>query len=229
MADTKISVLTLKATPIAADVTNILDSAAGNADKKVTLGSLPISTATQTALNLKADQTSISNINNTSDANKPVSTAQQTALDLKVDKAYNYVQSLAANLTTTLNTLVDTGLSFPIGANEKWQFNFNMQNGCNNTGGLKYAVITPSGSDMRAKLTGTTAGNTSFTSNILTTNVETAVNLNTVNSQGAWADVVGVVANGATPGVVKIQVRSITAGQTSTVYKESHVKAVRIS
>ena len=65
----------------------------------------PISTATQTALDLKADQTALtthtgdtanphvvtkaqvglSNADNTSDANKPVSTAQQTALDLKAD------------------------------------------------------------------------------------------------------------------------------------------------
>jgi hypothetical protein len=43
----------------------------------------PVSTATQTALDLKADQTSISNIDNTSDADKPVSNATQTALDLK--------------------------------------------------------------------------------------------------------------------------------------------------
>jgi hypothetical protein len=43
----------------------------------------PISTATQTALDLKANQSSISNINNTSDANKPVSTAQATAIALK--------------------------------------------------------------------------------------------------------------------------------------------------
>ena len=31
-------------------------------------------------------QVGLSNVENTSDANKPVSTAQQTALDLKVDK-----------------------------------------------------------------------------------------------------------------------------------------------
>jgi hypothetical protein len=46
----------------------------------------PVSNATQTALDLKADQTSISNIDNTSDANKPVSNATQTALDLKADQ-----------------------------------------------------------------------------------------------------------------------------------------------
>lgn len=66
----------------------------------------PISSATQTALNAKADlsaltshtsntsnphsvtktQVGLSNVDNTSDADKPVSTATQTALDNKVDK-----------------------------------------------------------------------------------------------------------------------------------------------
>lgn len=45
----------------------------------------PISTSTQTALNLKANTTSISNIDNTSDVNKPVSITTQNALDLKAD------------------------------------------------------------------------------------------------------------------------------------------------
>jgi hypothetical protein len=61
----------------------------------------PVSTATQTALDLKADLASptftgtvsgitksmvgLANVDNTSDANKPVSTATQTALDLKQD------------------------------------------------------------------------------------------------------------------------------------------------
>tara|TARA_R110000796_G_scaffold74725_2_gene168030 strand:- start:709 stop:1638 length:930 start_codon:yes stop_codon:yes gene_type:complete len=39
----------------------------------------------QPALNLKADDTAISNIDNTSDANKPVSTATLTALNAKTD------------------------------------------------------------------------------------------------------------------------------------------------
>jgi len=47
----------------------------------------PISTATQTALNLKANQSSISNIDNISDVNKPISTATQTALNLKANLA----------------------------------------------------------------------------------------------------------------------------------------------
>jgi len=63
----------------------------------------PVSTATQTALDLKASLTGaaftgavtgidkvmvgLDNVDNTSDANKPVSTATQTALDLKVDES----------------------------------------------------------------------------------------------------------------------------------------------
>lgn len=63
----------------------------------------PVSTASQTALDLKANLASptftgtvsgvtstmvgLGNVNNTSDANKPVSTAQQTALDLKANLA----------------------------------------------------------------------------------------------------------------------------------------------
>ena len=53
MPNSKISALPSKAVPIGADITNILDSASANADKKITLSSLPISTTAQTALNLK--------------------------------------------------------------------------------------------------------------------------------------------------------------------------------
>ncbi len=43
--------------------------------------------ATLDSLDLKADQADVSNVDNTSDADKPVSTAQQAALDLKADQA----------------------------------------------------------------------------------------------------------------------------------------------
>jgi hypothetical protein len=78
------------------------DVGLGNVDNTSDL-SKPVSTAQQTALNLKANLNSptftgtvsgvtaamvgLGNVTNTSDANKPVSTAQQTAIDLKADKA----------------------------------------------------------------------------------------------------------------------------------------------
>jgi hypothetical protein len=80
----------------------------------------PVSTATQTALNLKANLASptftgtvsgitksmvgLSSVDNTSDAGKPVSTAQQTALDLKEDLSN---KSTSTSLGTS-NTLYPT-------------------------------------------------------------------------------------------------------------------------
>ena len=61
-------------------------SAVSNVDNTSDLDK-PVSTATQTALDLKADASSVSNVDNTSDLDKPVSTATQTALDLKEDTA----------------------------------------------------------------------------------------------------------------------------------------------
>jgi hypothetical protein len=45
----------------------------------------PVSTATQTELNAKANSADFSNVDNTSDADKPISTATQTALNAKAD------------------------------------------------------------------------------------------------------------------------------------------------
>ena len=52
-ADVKQSALATKTTPVTGDKALIIDSADGNKSKNVTLGSLPLSTATQTALDLK--------------------------------------------------------------------------------------------------------------------------------------------------------------------------------
>ena len=57
----------------------------------------PVSTATLTALNLKANNTAISNIDNTSDLSKPVSTATQTALTAKADAASVYTFAVTTN------------------------------------------------------------------------------------------------------------------------------------
>ena len=78
----------------------------------------PISTATQTALDLKAPLASptftgtvagvtktmvgLGNVDNTSDANKPVSTATQTALDLKASLASPTFTGNVAGITATM-------------------------------------------------------------------------------------------------------------------------------
>jgi hypothetical protein len=88
----------------------------------------PISTATQTALDLKANLASptftgtvggvskgmvgLGNVDNTSDANKPVSTAGQTALNLKYDASNpaGYTSNVAAN-NATITLTAGNGLS----------------------------------------------------------------------------------------------------------------------
>ncbi len=51
--------LTVKGTPVGADILPLEDSAASNAKKKVTLATLPISTLTQAALDLKATDSTV--------------------------------------------------------------------------------------------------------------------------------------------------------------------------
>jgi hypothetical protein len=81
----------------------------------------PVSTAQQTAFDLKANlasptftgtvsgitatMVSLGNVTNTSDANKPVSTAQQTALDLKADLASPTFTGTVSGITATMVSL----------------------------------------------------------------------------------------------------------------------------
>lgn len=71
-------------------------------------GSLnPPTTPTQVKTNI-----GLGNVDNTSDANKPISTATQTALNLKADKSYVDSQdALKSNITTTVTKDSSTGVA----------------------------------------------------------------------------------------------------------------------
>lgn len=69
----------------------------------------PVSSATQTALNAKANSADFSNVDNTSDADKPVSTATQTALDAKAN---------TSAVPTDLNDLSDVTIVGTPAANQ---------------------------------------------------------------------------------------------------------------
>jgi len=85
----------------------------------------PVSTAQQTALDLKANLASptftgtvsgitktmvgLGNVDNTTDANKPVSTAQQTALDLKANLASPTFTGTVSASSTNTSTSTSTG------------------------------------------------------------------------------------------------------------------------
>jgi hypothetical protein len=99
MADQKISQLTTKATPVSNDTTVVVDSAAPTTNKKITLGSLPVSTAQQTAIDAKVADA----INNGVTTVAPSQNAVFDALALKENVA-NKVTNLNSPDNTTYPT-----------------------------------------------------------------------------------------------------------------------------
>lgn len=59
-------------------------------------------------VNITKANIGLSNVNNTSDANKPVSTAQQTAIDSSLNSAKSYTDTKIANLINGAPTTLDT-------------------------------------------------------------------------------------------------------------------------
>ncbi len=103
MPDQKISQLTNLGSPTTDDVVSIVDQADLTKTYKATLGSLPVSSATSSAIavvqadidaheartdnphSVTKSQVGLSNVDNTADADKPISSATQTALNAKQD------------------------------------------------------------------------------------------------------------------------------------------------
>lgn len=113
------------------------DVGLGNVDNTTDVNK-PVSTATQTALNLKANIASptftgtvagvtkamvgLTSVDDTTDAGKPVSTAQQTALNLKANLAS---PSFTGNVTISANNIITdttTGMQIGTGATQKLGF-----------------------------------------------------------------------------------------------------------
>ncbi len=82
-----------------------IDVSGGAAAWGAITGTLSSQSDLNTALGLKANQTSISNIDNTSDANKPVSSATQTALDLKAPLASPTFTGTVSGVTASMISL----------------------------------------------------------------------------------------------------------------------------
>jgi hypothetical protein len=138
---------------------------------------------------------------------------------------------VASNLTTTVIAPSNvTGMSFSIGANETWSFEFNIDNGCNNIGGVKYAITIPAGGVLNASAEGMATSLTTIQyAQMIVSGTLTAAGFNRVNLATGFTRIAGVVANGGTAGTVQLQFASTTAGQTSTVFTNSYLAARRIS
>lgn len=266
MADQKISALTVLASADATDVFPIVDVSATQT-KKITF------TALKSSLALVKADVGLGNVDNTTDLNKPISTATQTALDLKENSlgftaedvankntnpalgssntqypsqnavktyvdgrevailARRIAKNITGNITTDITTAVDIpGANIALAASEVWAFEFDLQVGCNNTGGIKFALTFPAGATCRAIVFGTAGGITSQTTQVLTTSGGlTGANYNTVNSQGGFLRISGTLVNGANAGNLQAQFASTVDTQTSTVYGTSVIRADRVS
>lgn len=137
-------------------------------------------------------------------------------------------QRLNANATTTVVTATATNLSFPIAANEVWQVRVDITAQCSGTGGMKYAVGAPVGAVIEGWLQ--TSGATILTASlqrITAPSTLTATAAHTVAATPGPDSLTFTVANGATPGTVQVQIASVTAAQTTTVFAGSSLRATR--
>lgn len=144
---------------------------------------------------------------------------------------HSVIARTTADRTTTATAAANvTDLSFAIGANEVWGFEFFLQNGCASLSGIKWAITVPSGATFRGVAVGMAAAVTAVTSAILSVSgALSGVAFNAVALATGWTHITGSVANGATAGTVALQFATVSSGQASTVYANSLMTAQRIA
>lgn len=168
---------------------------------------------------------------------KNENTAQRTYTfpdrDVNFGENPEYILDVDADTPTTLATATDIpGLSINLEANSVYIVEGYIGNGCNNTGGVRFGFVTPSGSTYRLMLDGMTSGSTAFARNFFSADGIVAFSYTTLNTSGngSFVKINGKITVGANAGVFKLQFASGTAGQTSTIYKEnSWMKLTKVS
>lgn len=170
--------------------------------------------------------------NNTIDVNHLNGCAIATTRD--VSTGYNISNSYAkyntADVTITASGTISTGLSFPIGANEKWVATFVVHVTVTaGTVGLKPIFTIPSGLTGRANYQGNVATLTAFTT--LTSTTLTSASATAFNTAAAATPSViridAYFVNGATAGTVAL---SLTTGASAagTIHAGSFVRLDRV-
>lgn len=172
-------------------------------------------------------QVNLANADNTSDADKPVSTATQTALNLKVNTADNLggwskVVVSGSNATTTGQALVDiTGLVTPTLANStKYEVDILLDVGTSAvTTGTQYAIQTGgtgTAGVVSALLQGTTTTNAVTQVTLSAPNAASGTFLTTSGTSGTIRIQGFVTTRGSGTATISAQHLKVTSG-TSTV------------
>lgn len=181
---------------------------------------------------LTKTQVGLSNVDNTTDAGKPVSTAQQTALNLKANLSSLpvYARVTGSNATTTGQVLVDiAGLSVALTTTAVYEFEAIMS--CSTsavTTGIQYGVqFSAAGATIESHITGASSTTAAKAERILALNTATTAFLATSNQHGGIR-IRGIITTGANAGNLTIRHLKVTSG-TSTVFINSFLKVTRIS
>jgi hypothetical protein len=141
------------------------------------------------------------------------------------------LKHVAADQTTTLNTAVDiTGMVFAALANTKYRVQGKFRIGCNNSGGVKFAITVPGAATMFMTIFGFTTGAGVYLSSSVTgSGTLTTGAFCQVNSSNGWVQIDGTITTVGTAGNIQVQFASATSTQTSTIYSESYLGLTPLS
>ena len=155
-----------------------------------------------------------------------------TALGSSIDTRPVSASVSGSNVTTTLDTASDiTGLSVAVAANKIYRVTATLFVGCNNTGGVKFAINAPSGAvGLSGVWTGSAAGVTASQVVKMQTTLGNLTNIAfvRVNNSGGMAQFVGYITTSSTAGNIVLQFASGVASETSTIFIGSTMDIIEI-
>lgn len=124
-------------------------------------------------------------------------------------------QTTTANTAQNITELVTESLP----ANTRWRFRGFISPGCNNTGGVKFAVVIPTAATVQLGLIGRDSSATTTINAAISASATLSPAFNSVNAANGRLWIEGEVAIGANAGTVQFQFAAGTSGQTATIYQ----------
>ena len=125
-------------------------------------------------------------------------------------------QSTTSDSATNITDLITPTLE----ANSRYIISGQIHVGCNNTGGVNFAVDVPTSALLFVNFQGRTSSSTSYRSISVSADATlTGVAVSTFNNNASAVSVLGEITTGANAGTVNFMFASGVSGQTSTIYQ----------
>lgn len=140
------------------------------------------------------------------------------------------VARISSDYTSSDVALSDvTGLSFPIGASEVWEFDVYLAVYQSGTGGIKVAINGPAGATVTVREHGTTADVNTFLFNRNTSLNTAGATFCTASGYDGMLYLHGVIVNSTNAGTVQLRGRRGTANGTARIYANSYMVARKVA